>query len=292
MRAPQSPDHKSGPRLLDYVDIWMLRVAKMLRKKFENEDQFYDSYFAEGDLEKYRSDVRHAWRYGRLRAVIDELFPVGRARVADIGCGLGIAVQYLPTAVNYTGVELSPASLSMARRTCGGELNATFVKGGFPHLPLESNAFDLVLCMEVVEHVRDDQQALNALCRIVKADGYMLFTVPSTYYWLDYERLLGHFRHYSGSELKAMMEKVGFEVVRQFPQHNDFWRLYHYLYVLVRVLEGVVKRTIRKDFHILNTGAYRVLAGMILKRLAQHEEINDPASTFVLARKRVGAWRR
>lgn len=43
---------------------------------------------------------------------------------------------------------------------------------------VEDETYDLIICSHVLEHVRDDRRALRELCRILKADGLLVFLVP------------------------------------------------------------------------------------------------------------------
>ncbi|MGE3337502.1 MAG: methyltransferase domain-containing protein [Alphaproteobacteria bacterium] len=271
------------PGLLDYLDLWLLRAAKLRRRPHDDDAGFYDSFFTEADVARYRGDVRNAWRYGRLRAIYRSLFDDRRARVADIGCGLGMAVLYLPADAEYVGVEFAPATLATARRLHGGRPGTEFRQGGFPDLPLPDASVDLAICTEVIEHIADDTAAITDLYRILAPGGHLLLTVPSTYYWPDYERLIGHYRHYTGPALAERLAAHGFRVVRRLPQHNAFWRRYHYRFVLLRAVEALLRAIVRRDFSIYDTAFYRAHARRVLDELASRDADDDPASTFVLA---------
>jgi SAM-dependent methyltransferase len=276
------------PGLLDHFDLWLLNAAKRHRKKYDDDAHaYYDSFFTESDIQKYRSDVRNAWRYGRMQKIFLDLFPDGRATIADVGCGLGMALLYFPPQASYIGIEFSEETLAVARRNHSDRANASFVQGGFPSLPVPSEHFDFVVCTEVAEHIEDDNQAIGELHRIIKPGGHMLFTVPSTYYWPAYRQLIGHFRHYDGPTLRKQIEHHGFSVVSQLPQHNDFWRRYHYQYILMRVLETVLRKTFFKSFDFFQTGIYERYREHVLSKLAITDLTEDLASTSIVAKRRV-----
>ena len=56
---------------------------------------------------------------------------------------------------------------------------------------------DVALCLEVLEHIEDDQRAVREIHRVLRPDGLLIAAVPYTYYWPQYLKLLGHFRHYT-----------------------------------------------------------------------------------------------
>lgn len=228
--------------------------------------------------------MRTAWRYGVTRRVYDELFASEEAAVADIGCGLGMAVRFLPERSHYVGAEISERTLALAREIhC--DTNADFRQGGFPRLPLDTASCDLALCFEVLEHVEDDQGAAVELQRILRPGGHLLVSVPGTFFWPEYKKLIGHHRHYSAGDLKALLERAGLEIARQFSPFTRVWRAYYYAYLAFRVLEASAKRLGRADYSLYESAPYRLLSRHLLAYFDRASSDNDPASTIVLARK-------
>ena len=272
------------PGLLDRIDLLALRMVKSGRAKRTADAAFYESFFTEDDVEKYVDDVRNAFRFRRVGEAYRLLFGEGAARVADIGAGLGVARRFLPPAADYLGVEYSAQSIALARRIAEGPA-ARFVEGGFPRLPVEDGWADMVICLEVIEHIADDRQAIAELRRIVRPGGYLLLSVPGTWYWPDYLRLIGHYRHYTRDALAVLLDGAGLQIVRGYAQFDGFWRGYHYLYLALKAFELVVRKTVRPDFSVLHTALYRRIARAAERWVATHDVLDDPGSTFVLCRR-------
>ena len=272
------------PGLLDRLDLLALRMVKAGRAKHTTDDTFYEGFFTEDDVEKYLGDVRNCFRFRRVGEVYRALFGDGAARVADIGAGLGIARRFLPPDADYLGVEYSAHSIALATRI-GKDHSARFVEGGFPRLPVEDGWADYAICLEVIEHVADDRQAITELGRIVRPGGYLLLSVPGTWYWPDYLRLIGHYRHYTRDGLAVLFDSAGLQIVRGYAQFDGFWRGYHYLYLVLKAFELVVRKTVRPEFSVLRTGLYRRIGRAAERWIAAHDPPDDPASTFVLCRR-------
>jgi len=271
------------PGIFDYLDLYTLRLVKLRRAKREEDESFYETFFTEEDVEKYLYDVRNRFRFWHIEDCYSDLFGDARARVADIGSGLGMALNFLPQDIDYIGVEYSDASRAIAEQA-HRKRKADFREGGFPDLPMEDDWADLAVCLEVLEHIPDDNQAARELCRIVKPGGYLLLSVPETFYWPDYERLIGHYRHYTGETVRALIEGAGFEYVRAYPLHKGFWRGWHYFYLFLKALEMLVTKTVNRNFSILRTGWCSRLCDRIEARM-RRDVPHDPESTFVLCRK-------
>ena len=127
---------------------------------------------------KYRTRnpvVRHL--VGRFLRRVSELAAVERPRrILEVGCGEGIVLATLGARLpgsRLDGIELDESALETARGRCP---SATFVRGDACALPFEGKSFDLVVCLEVLEHLPDPSRALRELRRVTR--GGCLLSVP------------------------------------------------------------------------------------------------------------------
>jgi SAM-dependent methyltransferase len=127
---------------------------------------------------KYRSRnpvVRHL--VGRFLHRVSELAALERPRrILEVGCGEGIVLATLASRLPGTrldGLELDGTALNAARTRCPG---ATFVRGDACAVPFEDQSFDLVVCLEVLEHLPEPARALRELRRVARAG--CLLSVP------------------------------------------------------------------------------------------------------------------
>ena len=74
---------------------------------------------------------------------------------------------------------------------------------------------DSILCINVLEHISDDEAALEAMFRSLAPGGYLNLLVPAGP-WLygTIDRAIGHYRRYKRGELKGKLERAGFRVER------------------------------------------------------------------------------
>ncbi|HVH51120.1 MAG TPA: class I SAM-dependent methyltransferase [Gaiellaceae bacterium] len=267
-----------APGVLDRVDLLLLRAAKRRRERWRGDAGFYEVYFTEDDVDKYALDVRSLWRFQVMRTAFEHAIPSGVATVVDVGCGLGAARTHLPERASYVGIDVSEQALELARKLPGS--GGDFRHGGFPRLPVDDESCDFAVCLEVLEHLPDDAQAVADLRRIVRPGGYLLVSVPSTYYWPEYRQLMGHLRHYTGTSLERLLAAHRFTVIERYRQFSTIWRLYHYAYVAGRAVEAVARnRWSFYDSTIYRRGARRLLA------LLEPPTATTANSTFVLARR-------
>ncbi|MBA3261963.1 MAG: methyltransferase domain-containing protein [Thermoleophilaceae bacterium] len=99
-------------------------------------------------------------------------------RIIDAGCGPGFYVAELLDRVGpageVVGVDASPQMLALAAKRCEGHANGSFHEGDATSLPVESEAFDRALSVQVLEYVADVPAALAELHRVLRPGGRVL----------------------------------------------------------------------------------------------------------------------
>jgi ubiquinone/menaquinone biosynthesis C-methylase UbiE len=80
---------------------------------------------------------------------------------------------------------------------------------------LPSRSFDGVVCIEVIEHVRDDESLITQVFRVLKPGGWLYLTTPNGDYVRNKQPNYNpdHFRHYTRKELHALLTKY-FKIVK------------------------------------------------------------------------------
>jgi SAM-dependent methyltransferase len=147
---------------------------------------------------------------------------VPAARVLDVGCGDG-RLGALLEADELTLADVSALALARAAR----RLPAARVVELEPDspLPLPDSAFDLALCAETLEHVRDVQLLLSELRRVLRPRGRLALTTPAcgrltglAVLIRGLERRFDPFgpdlRFFSARSLRAALDEIGFDVER------------------------------------------------------------------------------
>jgi SAM-dependent methyltransferase len=148
-------------------------------------------------------------------------------RLLDLGCGAGrhafAAARSGATvvALDRDGAELKEVRAVLGAMSDAGELPPATgggeVQGDALALPFPAASFDRVVASEVLEHVPDDQGALDELVRVLRPGGRLAVTVPT---WLPervcwalddgyHDRPGGHVRIYRRPALEALLEHAG-----------------------------------------------------------------------------------
>ncbi|MFN2099602.1 bifunctional 2-polyprenyl-6-hydroxyphenol methylase/3-demethylubiquinol 3-O-methyltransferase UbiG [Altererythrobacter sp. MF3-039] len=126
-------------------------------------------------------------RLGYIRDQIDEHWsgnteermPLANKRVLDVGCGAGLLCEPLARlGANVTGVDAAAENIAAAREHAAGSgLNITYHAGELGDLSL--GQYDLVTCLEVIEHVADKSAFLAELASHIAPGGLMILSTPN-----------------------------------------------------------------------------------------------------------------
>ncbi len=127
------------------------------------------------------SEFRPLHQINPLRlAWIDELATLRGKRVLDVGCGGGILTEAMSRqAAQVTGIDLAAKPLGVARLHAleSGQENLKYREIATEALAAEQPAsFDVVTCMEMLEHVPDPAAVVQACSRLVRPGGWVFFS--------------------------------------------------------------------------------------------------------------------
>ena len=178
-----------------------------------------------------------------MQTVDISYFPLSPGqRVLDLGCGEGrhvISMNVLNGA-DAVGVDLSLNDLStaqdrreelveMVEPDGQADYDALFavLAGNALELPFPDNAFDAVICSEVLEHIPDYRGALAEIFRVLKPGGRFCASVPRAWCericWASsreyHQTPGGHLRIFDEDQLNNEIERVGFEAYYRHGAH-------------------------------------------------------------------------
>jgi 2-polyprenyl-6-hydroxyphenyl methylase/3-demethylubiquinone-9 3-methyltransferase len=110
---------------------------------------------------------------------IDRLTPLAGKRVLDVGCGGGILSESMAMkGAQVMGIDMGEAPLQVARlHLLESGLEINYQRIPVEHLAEKQPAsFDVVTCMEMLEHVPDPASVVEACSRLVKPGGHVIFS--------------------------------------------------------------------------------------------------------------------
>lgn len=132
--------------------------------------------------------------------------------VLDVGCGRRQLAHSLPSHITYTGIDMSQ------------EADVTFNLDSGERLPIADRSYDLVLCLETLEHVEHIHFVLDELFRV--SSKYILITLPNPLSRILYSYYLGRkFTRDSEKQKRfgTYMKFYGLPLERPYDRHRWFF---------------------------------------------------------------------
>jgi len=172
----------------------------------------------------------------------------------DCGCGAGVLLTHIHKMNRFkelSGSDFSEEAVLLAKMKGHDVFQADLTKIE----TFSGKKFDVIICSEVIEHIMDDNLALNNLYKLLLPQGRLLVTVPySNEYWSQHDDFSGHVRRYSAGELKEKISSANFQIVEYFIWGRVFYALYH-KYLIRQSPRKIMNYTTKSKLIIKKIGA-------------------------------------
>lgn len=159
-------------------------------------------------------EERHWWFAGR-RAVISAILQRAELgahpRILEAGCGTGGNVALLASHGYLEALEPDGTARAIARARFP---DLQVHEGSLPWAhSLPRSTFDLVLALDVIEHVKNDRASIRALVELARPGGWIVVTVPAhPILFGSHDIRLAHIRRYTKRRLAALCRKSGADI--------------------------------------------------------------------------------
>jgi 2-polyprenyl-3-methyl-5-hydroxy-6-metoxy-1,4-benzoquinol methylase len=135
----------------------------------------------------------------------------GKLKLLDMGCGDGNMINYLKNKgiLKVVGCDIRIDS------TTTSDLDIQFLQLDIRKKIIKKQQFDVILLLDVVEHVKDDTSLINLAKSLLKKNGILILTVPAPeYLYSDFDKFAGHYRRYNKKSLIKLMEGSKLKIKR------------------------------------------------------------------------------
>jgi ubiquinone/menaquinone biosynthesis C-methylase UbiE len=135
----------------------------------------------------------------------------------DVGSGSSRILQGMPQAI---GLDIALTKLRYMKRK-----HLDLVQGSLFSLPFTDESIDVLICSQVIEHVREDRKVFQEIARVLRWGGHLIIGTPDygRPYWPLIEKAYKffhpngyadeHITHYTDSSLRDGLQREGFEIL-------------------------------------------------------------------------------
>ena len=239
--------------------------------------------------EKYHAlEEQHWWFRARRHMVyslVQQLKLSPDAAILEVGCSAGPLLLQLQQAgyTNLTGIDLSETAIALGQER--GLQTISIMDGATLSFP--DAVFDLVIASDVLEHIKQDEKALQEWARVLKPDGKLIVFVPAfQHLWSGHDVINHHFRRYTRQQLKTIVAQAGLQVTRA-----SYWNFSLYFPTwLVRKLQNqktIVAGDEKDDLLQMPAIVNTALTNLVKMENKLLKNVNYPVgvSVFVVAEK-------
>lgn len=134
----------------------------------------------------------------------------------DLGCGPGYAFEELRRHGPVFGLDFSAEALRTCRQRCTTTaVEAQLMRGRADQLPCLDNSLQLVVSLDLLEHLENDDAVLQECRRVLRHSGWLVLSVPAfPWLWGDHDTRFGHRRRYTVPALKEKLCRAGFKPLK------------------------------------------------------------------------------
>ena len=135
---------------------------------------------------------------------IKKFLPAGKPKILNVGAGSGYDLETLKKYGDVYVIDINKNVLRLIPK------NLFFEKklGDACKIPYKSNFFDIAVSFDVLEHISDDNTAVSEIRRVMKKNGYFVFSVPAfPSIFSSHDMVLGHKRRYTKKSLAKLLSE-------------------------------------------------------------------------------------
>lgn len=135
--------------------------------------------------------------------------------ILEVGCGIGNFTKTLAKFGNVTAIDINEEYIKKVKNKLDDK-----VKIGYGNIEtgkyfFNKGGFDCIVCINVLEHIKDDQTALTNMYKLLKKDGYLILLVPAfDFLYGEIDKSIGHFRRYNREDLHGMLNVTGLKIIK------------------------------------------------------------------------------
>jgi len=174
--------------------------------------------------------LQRYWHKTKINFALKLLSDLSFKNCLEVGSASGYLISEIAKehpGVNFEAIDAYSKAIEFAKKHYP-KINFSVAEA--EKLPFKNNQFDVILCYETIEHIRDPQKAVLEMKRVLKKDGKLILAMDSgslafRVIWFFWEKSYGrvwqeaHLNPYHYSDLEKLVSKSGLKIVKRYFTH-------------------------------------------------------------------------
>lgn len=196
--------------------------------------------------------------------------------ILEIGCGIGNFTKSLLKFGNVWAIDINEENLNQTKAVVRNKAKVGFGDIEQNQYFFTKKSFDCIVCINVLEHIREDVRALRNMYKLLKKGGVLIILVPAhPFLFGSIDESIGHFRRYEKNDLLNLLKTSGFVF--------DYTRTLNFLGAIGWFISGKILKEKKVDKDKIN------LFNLIASPFLFLEDLIKPSfgtSILVIAKKK------
>jgi len=133
--------------------------------------------------------------------------------ILEVGCGIGNFTSTLAKYEQVTAIDIDQSLIDRFKKDKNFRVTVGYGDIEKGRYFFKDKVFDTVVCLNVLEHINDDIEALQNMYELLKKNGKLILLAPiHDFLYGEIDRSINHFRRYNPDQLKVKLEQIGFTI--------------------------------------------------------------------------------
>ncbi|MDO8638063.1 MAG: class I SAM-dependent methyltransferase [Candidatus Daviesbacteria bacterium] len=173
-----------------------------------------------------------------------------RGDILEVGCGTGNFTDELTKYGSVWAIDINQDYVLKTKEQLTGKAQVGLGDIEKNRYFFGDQKFDSIVCLNVLEHIEDDQSALTNLFNLLKVGGRLILLIPvHQFLYGEIDKSIGHVRRYDKSKICNRLKKIGFKI--EFSKKLNFIGALGWLIAGKILKEATVKKGNIKLFNLV-----------------------------------------
>lgn len=137
-----------------------------------------------------------------------------KGEILEVGCGIGNFTKTLSQYGKVTAIDIDDYLIKTANENVQSAIQTGYGDIEKGKYFFKDKQFDTIVCINVLEHIKDDTTSLRNIQKLLKKNGNLILLVPIyDFLYSEIDKAVHHYRRYNPKTLIKKIEETGFTII-------------------------------------------------------------------------------